>query len=70
MKQNAVHTAVLSGQKEMLSILLNNGLYLIKDSRGISPVHMAVLTENLQILRYIIEECKDKNKDDPDQVNA
>jgi ankyrin repeat protein len=54
--QNAMHTAILAGRKEIARLLLKQNVNIIKDNRGLSPVHMVVLTENMEMLKFFFEE--------------
>ena len=54
--QNAMHTAILAGRKEIARLFLKQNVNIIKDNRGLSPVHMVVLTENMEMLKFFFEE--------------
>ena len=54
--QNAMHTAILAGRKEIARLLLKQNVNIIKDNRGLSQVHMVVLTENMEMLKFFFEE--------------
>ena len=54
--QNSMHTAILAGKKEIARLLLKQNVNIIKDNRGLSPVHMVVLTENMEMLKFFFEE--------------
>lgn len=57
--QNILHYAVRQGSLEMIEYLLNVFTQIninICDSEWCSPLHIAVLTENLIIVKYLIEK--------------
>ena len=58
--QNAVHVAVQSGNREMLEIVTGQKLSIGQepDNRGMIPLHIAVLTNNLPAVQHLVENCR------------
>ncbi|KRT84268.1 Ankyrin repeat-containing protein, partial [Oryctes borbonicus] len=57
--QNILHYAVRQGNLEMVEYLLNTFTQInvnVRDSEWCSPLHIAVLTENLSIVKCLVEK--------------
>lgn len=45
-KQNVLYSAVEAGKHEIVQLLIKDGFKLIKDDRGMNPLHVAVLSSD------------------------
>lgn len=48
-------TAVEAGKREMVDFLLKDGFKLIKDDRGMNPLHVAVLASDFEMVQLLLK---------------
>lgn len=56
--QNPLFHAVKAGQLEYVKLLLRKGLLLVQDHRWLTPLHVAAMGSNYDILKVL---CETKN---------
>lgn len=53
-KQNVLFSAVEAGKREIVALLMKDGFKLIKDDRGMNPLHVAVLASDLEMAKQLL----------------
>ena len=62
-KNTPMHTACVSGEKDVVSTLINAGANIRKvNDDKMTPLHVAVVERNLEIVKMILDMCAEKDE--------